>query len=121
MKTGIDRSLSECRASGYPVITHGKSALDPYKCYRVTISNPYAWTDCGRAVKMNRQGADEEDIYDLNSMMSYEYVWHAFLDAGPGIKSYCDFDNCPYPSPTENPTFEEMASLVGTIHSYAGL
>ena len=116
MKTGTDCSLAECRASGYPVVTHGKRPLDPIKLYNLTISNPRHWPD-GTLKPRTRS----RDAWDTNTFTSYRDLWESFLRGGEGIKSFCDFENCPYPSPEESPTFWDFASLAGTVRIYHGL
>lgn len=116
MKTGIDCSLAECRSSGYAVVEHGMSELIPDRSYRLTISNPRAWTSCGK-VRFNRKCG----LYVFDRLFSYRDIWESFERGGRGIKDYCDFENCPYPSPDENPTFLDFASLGGTCHAYSGL
>lgn len=116
MKTGTDISIAECRASGYPVVEHGKRPLDPSKRYRLTISNPSAWTFCGSAVKFGARRP-----YEVNGWYSYADLWETFERAGDGIKSFCDFENFPYPSPTEEPCFMDFASLAQTLVLYCGL
>ena len=116
MKTGTDISIPECRASGYAVVDHGKRPLDVTKSYRLTISNPNAWTFCGKAVKF---GAARP--YCVDDWFSYADLWESFERGGDGIKSFCDFENCPYPSPEESPSFNDFVSLAQTVDMYHGL
>jgi hypothetical protein len=116
MKTGTDVNLAECRASGYPVIEHGAKSLDINKDYLITISNPSAWTDSGQ-VKFGKGNM----AYAVNERISYRDLWESFERGGEGIKSYCDFENCPFPTPEESPSFLDMASLAGVVHSYHGI
>lgn len=116
MKTGTDCSLAECRASGYPVVEHGKRPLDPAALYTLTISNPSLWP-----YGTLRPGTKSRDAWDTNIFISYKDLWESFLRGGTGIKDFCDFKNCPYPSPEENPTFNDFANLAGTVRWYHGL
>lgn len=116
MKTGTDCNLAECRASGYAVVAHGKRPLDPSKMYELTISNPNKWPN-GTLTP----GTRSRDAWEVNTFTSYDDLWKSFLRGGDGIKSFCDFENCPYPSPEESPTFNDFASLAQTVHMYYGL
>ncbi len=115
IKTGTDINLCACRAEGYPVVEHGKRPLDPVKDYRLTISNPEAWTDSGKV----RFGHSR--IYHTDTLISYSDLWKAFERGGKGIKSFCDFENCPLPSPTENPCFLDFVQLASTVSAYSGI
>jgi len=90
--------------------------MDVSKDYRLTISNPSAWTDSG-TVKFGRGNR----AYQTDTLISYNDLWASFLDGGAGIKSYCDFENCPFPSPEESPCFMDFVSLAGIVSSYHGI
>jgi hypothetical protein len=115
MLTGTDISIRECRASGYPVVEHRDKKMNPRKDYWLTISDPSKWTFDGAPYPM------AEDRYLFAGMVSYQELWDYFNEQGQGIKDYCDFANCPYPSPDEEPTHMDLASLAGTLFSYCGL
>lgn len=115
MKTGTDINLSTCRAEGYPVAEHGKSPLDVAKNYRLTISNPEAWTDSGQ-VKFGHSR-----IYHTDTFISYKDLWEAFERGGKSIQDYCDFENCPLPSPDESPSFLDFVQLASTVSAYSGI
>ena len=112
MKTGTDVSLWECRMSGYPVVEHGKRPMDPDKPYDLTISNPRHWGKPGTRRKL---------LYDTDVMISYKDLWESFVRGGQGIKDFCDFKNCPYPSPEEDPSFNDFVSLAQTVVLWHGL
>lgn len=116
MKTGTDLSIPECRSSGYPVVEHGKSPMDPAKDYRLTISNPNAWTDSGQ-VKFGKG----HKAYHFDGFISYKNLWELFESRGEGIKSFCDFKNYPYPAPDESPSFHDFVSLASTVDTYCGI
>ena len=116
MRTGTDVSLTTCREWGYPVVEHGDKDMDPDKMYRLTISVPEVWPK-GRLLP----GTRAIKAWDVDMFTAYNELWRMFEAAGPGIRSFCDFANCPYSSPTENPSFEDFASLAGTVRAYCGL
>jgi hypothetical protein len=115
MKTGTDVSISECRASGYPVVEHtGK--FNPDKSYPLTISFPPHWTDGGKPMV----GVPRSELYATDGLYSYRELWEIFESKGDGIKEFCDFKSCPHPPPDEA-NFYDLASLAGTIDKYCGL
>ena len=116
MKTGTDISLRTCREEGYPVVTHWTKTMDPDKLYDLTISDPRYWP-YGILIP----GTRSKHAWAVNCFTSYTELWKSFLRGGDGIKSFCDFKNCPFPSPTESPSFSDFASLAGVAHSYHGL
>ena len=117
MKTGVDctLSLSVHRTEGYPVVEHGKASLITDKKYYLTISNPAAWTDCGR-VKFN----NKKRIYVLATWISYNDMWDIFLNGGKKIKLACDYKIYPIPSPKDEPDFSDFTDLAETIIGYFG-
>jgi hypothetical protein len=123
MKTGTDVSLRVCRAEGYPVVEHGKRPLDPKQRYRLTISDPAAWNDAGTAVLINRRmiGNHPTPAWDTDDWFSYEELWQRFVAGGAGIKSFCDFENCPPPSPEQQPGFLDFVGLASILRWYCGL
>lgn len=122
MKTGTDRSLAECRSSGYPVVEHGKRPMDPKKRYRLTISNTDAWGDSGKVlIRRPLRDGFPAPVYDTDDDFSYEELWQHFEKQGAGIKDYCDFKNCPLPNPEQRPCFLDFAELAGTLRYYGGL
>lgn len=116
MKTGTDQSIAECRESGYPVVKHGKSKLNPEKEYLLTISNERYWP-----YGKNKIGTPIDKLYHVHTFISYVALWESFLKAGNGIQSYCDFANCPLPAPNESPDYSDFVTLAGIVHSYCGL
>lgn len=108
---GTDISIAECRSSGYPVVHATTKNLDPCERYRVTVSNPRAW-----GKRLRRSARYQHDV-----CLSYEFLWKRFISEGQPIKDFCDFDSCPYPSPDEGPSFDDMASLFGTVSLYCGI
>lgn len=115
--TGTDASLATCRMSGYPVVHHRGSRLDPHKMYTVTVSNPRYWY----GGELYRVGTPTRLLYERNEYWCYEDLREAFLRGGKGIKDFCDFENCPYPAPADGPTFSDMASLFLTLMLWGGL
>lgn len=116
MKTGPDISLRTCRDEGYPVVTHGKSPLDPDQAYDLTISNPQHWPN-GRL----RPGTRSRDAWAVSTFVSYRALWESFLRGGDGIKSCCDFENFPLPDPESKPDFADFVHLAGIVRGYHGL
>ena len=112
MKTGTDVSLRECRESGYPVVEHGKKPMDPKKNYHLTISNPRHW---------GKPGTRSELLYATNIIISYKDLWESFERGGQEIKDFCDFKNCPHPSPEEEPSYHDFVNLAQTVVLYHGL
>lgn len=139
LKTGTDCNLAECRASGYPVVEHGKRPLHPQKLYLLTISNPEAWTDSGTRALLEQhkpKGANGQPVptWKVYTWISYEDLWKQFQAAGDGIKDFCDFKNCPFPHPQDGrkfcaegdpekpqPTYLDFASLAGVVNDYRGI
>lgn len=145
MKTGTDTSIAECRTSGYPVVEHGKTPLHPQRLYRLTISNPEAWTDSGTRALMAQHRpihlGHPIPIWKVDGWFSYEELWKRFMaksaeESGSrwNIKAFCDFENCPLPHPQDGrrcapggdpekprPTFGDFVTLAGIIDSYCGL
>lgn len=114
--TGSDVNLLTCRAEGYPVVKHFDVKPKKGKDYQLEITNTQAWNDNGRPM-MGYKGPR----YLYFGMISYEKLWESFVRAGDGIKSYCDFDNCPIPSPEDDPSFDDFVNLAGIVHSYCGI
>lgn len=112
MLTGTDISIAVCRAEGYAVVEHHGNRLDPYRRYRCTVSNPTAWTDNGKRRPFYR------NAYVHDERVSYSDLWDRFQKGGKGVKDFCDFETCPFPTPHENPSFEEMAALFGIVTGY---
>ena len=105
MKTGTDISLRVCREEGYAIVTHYGKKLKPEKEYRVEIYNPHG----------------KKKSYFLDTEISYKNLWEQFQEKGKRIKEYCDFENCPFPSPKEDPSFMDMAHLAQTLYYYCGV
>lgn len=116
MKTGTDISLTTCRQEGYAVVAHSNKPMDPDGMYELTISEPRHWPN-GRL----RPGTHSKDAWAVNCFTTYVELWKSFLRGGDGIKSFCDFKNCPFPAPTESPGFSDFASLAGIVNSYHGI
>lgn len=116
MKTGTDISIPECISNGYPIVYHKTDeAMDPNREYKLTISNPKEWKD-------NLEHIPDCDItYSFNGNVSYITLWEEFGSNGESIKEYCDFKNCPIPSPTEEPSFNDFVTLAGIVHRYCGI
>lgn len=116
MMTGTDLSIRVCREEGYPVVTHGKKPMDPDHAYDLTISEPRYWNG-GRL----RPGTRSQHAWSVSVFISYRDLWGAFLRGGDGIKSFCDFENCPIPDPESKPDFPDFVTLAGIVNSYQGL
>ena len=117
MLTGTDINIYICRSEGYPVVSHGKSPLKPSKPYRLTISNPEAWLLSGQTKIKHK----DYKYYITDTLISYEDLWQEFLKGGTHIKSFCDFENCPIPSPSQSPDFNDFVNLAGVVSSYFGI
>ena len=115
MKAGTDISLRVCRQEGYAVVEHGRRPMDPKELYSLTISEWRHWPH-GRL----RPGIRVRDAYSVNVNIAYTDLWALFLLKGESIKSYCDFENCPFPSPEEDPSFNDFVNLAQTINGYCG-
>ncbi len=115
MKTGTDISIPECRKSGYPVVEHDMGKLYVNTRYILTISNPEAWSENGK------RKPNQSNPYLFHDRVSYNEMWRLFNIEGVGIKKYCDWKNCPLPSPEESPTFQDYVSLASILHGYCGL
>lgn len=115
MKTGTDISLRTCREEGYPVVTHGAKPMDPGGNYELTISRPFHWP-YGRL----RPGTRSKHAWEVNCGVRYTELWESFLRGGDGIKSFCDFENYPFPEPSDSPDFSDFAHLAGVVHYYHG-
>lgn len=114
MKTGTDINLTVCREEGYAVVDHGKKPLNTEKDYQLTISDPGKWNS-GKV----KFGARNPFVF--NDIISYKELWNLFIEGGEGIKSFCDFENCPLPSPEENPNFSDFVQLAQTVYYYKGI
>lgn len=117
MKTGTDISILVCRAEGYAVVDHPAPPhkFNPDKPYLLSISNPAGWTDEGHRKPKVQPG------YLYQGMTSYREIWEQFEKGGAEIKSFCDFENCPMPSPDEEPGFGDFVTLAQTVFHYRGL
>lgn len=112
MLTGTDISIRVCRTEAYAVVEHFGKTLKPNKSYRCTVSNPRAWTDEGY------RRPDVHPAFVHDERVTYSELWDRFQKGGQEIKDFCDFKTCPFPSPDENPSFEEMAALFGIVTGY---
>lgn len=116
---GTDKSIAECRKSGYAVIDStglmkdGK--LDKNHLVHLTISDPENWTDNGKP----KRGLDRNDLYVVDKYVSFRELWELFEEQGKGIKSYCDFENCPFNH--EDPSEYDLLHLAQTLSQYCGL
>lgn len=117
MRTGTDISIPECRASGYPVVEHHSSKMNPKKDYLLTISNPSSWADSGGGVKPGRG----HTAYRVYTFVSYQEMWERFEKQGEGIKKFCDFENCPLPTPENTSSFHDFVNLASILDSYCGI
>ena len=115
MKTGTDISIRECRASGYAVVEHYGKTMKPDKSYWLTISNPAYWPQ-GCLIPGKLCGNE----YRFAGLVSYSDLYSGIKD-NTGFKSFVDWENCPYTSPDNGPSFGELAMLAQSIHSYQGL
>lgn len=116
---GLDVSIQECRASGYPVMDvrglmdRGGLLRKQHEAY-VTISSPEFWPD-GR----NKPGATRSQLYRFDGPVSFDELVERFEQQGEGIKSFCDWENCPIEM--EAPSVYDMLRLISIVDQYCGL
>jgi hypothetical protein len=123
IRIGIDVDIRTCREEGYPVaLLKSKKnidQLDPEKNIHLTISDPEMWPDGINKACTWASGIGSIDLYRIDSYFSFNDLKEQFLDRGEGIKSFCDFDNCPIE--LENPSIYDFLHLANTLDSYCGL
>lgn len=115
LKTGTDTSLRVCREEGYAVVEHGRRPMEASQVYSLTVSNPQHWPGGYLRPRTPKKLAYSCDVYT-----SYADMWETFESKGQCIKDFCDFKNCPFPSPTENPSYGDFVALAQTIIAYCG-
>jgi hypothetical protein len=129
MKMGTDISLATCRSSGYMVMEYPKGLikkgiLDKDRPVLLTVSNPEAWTDCGRVkppVHCKYQDSYERheplpSIYALDEEYSWNDLIEFISDFGrrQSIASCCDWEHC---QPNfDNPTERDLLNLASDIN-----
>ena len=113
---GTDMSIAECRNSGYPVVRPQGKTFNPDRPYDLTISNPENWSNGAVRKKKDRLWD-----YRYSGFTSYKELWRQFERQGDGIKSYCDFENCPLPTPDQSPDYYAFLHLAGTLINYCGI
>ena len=110
MKLGSDVSIAECRVSGYMVIEYKKrdlikkGILDKDCRVSLTVSNPDAWTDCGRRIPPVNNIYDYEANHGIPPVRAYilddEYSWNDLMkflndfDRRKSVESCCDWKHC---------------------------
>lgn len=111
---GLDKSIAVCRSEGYPVIEVYAKSLNVKTQLSLTISYPPSWKN---GYTITRKGEKNYTYYDK---ISYEELWRQFEEQDC-IKSFCDFENNPIPSPLESPSFHDFLQLSQILNSYCGI